>query len=154
VSSVSDAFALLLTIASASYIIGTQMNCPACKNTMIILEHEQIEIDYCPGCRGIWLDGGELELILDDADEAHHLLASFAKNSHPAGKPRRCPICRKKMAEVRIGSGEPPLVIDQCMRHHGLWFDKDELQQAIAMAGSDKVKKVQKLFEGIFGKSL
>jgi len=130
------------------------MNCPACKNVMIILEHEQIEVDYCPGCCGVWLDAGELELILDAPDESRRLLASFAQNPHPAGKPRKCPICRKKMTEVRIGTGEPPLLMDKCKQHHGLWFDKNELQQAITMAGSDKVQKIQKLFEGIFGKKL
>lgn len=128
------------------------MNCPACNNTMIILEHEQIEIDYCPACGGVWLDGGELELILDAPDEAHRLLASFAPNPAPASTPRKCPICRKKMAEVRIGTAEPPLLIDECKQHHGLWFDKDELQQAVTMAASDKVQKIQTWLTGIFGK--
>jgi Zn-finger nucleic acid-binding protein len=153
-SSFSDAFAPLLTRASASYIIGTQMKCPACNNTMIILEHEQIEIDYCPECCGVWLDGGELELMLDSPDEARRLPALFAENPHPAGVPRKCPICRKKMTEVRVGTVEPPLLIDKCKRHHGLWFDKNELQQAIIMAGSEKVQKIQTLFAGIFGKQV
>jgi uncharacterized protein len=128
------------------------MNCPACDNTMIILEHEQVELDYCPACGGVWLDGGELELLLDAPEESQRLLASFAKNANPTGTPRRCPICRKKMTEVRIGAGEPPLVIDECRQHHGLWFDKDELQQAITMVGSDKVQKIQTWLTGIFGK--
>jgi hypothetical protein len=118
---------------------------------MIILEHEQVEIDYCPGCGGVWLDAGELELLLDDADEAKRLLASIAQNPTPAGTPRRCPICRKKMVEVRIGTAEPPLLIDECTRHHGLWFDKNELEEVIKSAGSDKVQKIQTLFAGIFG---
>ena len=37
------------------------MNCPACKNSMVILELNQVEIDYCTACKGIWLDSGELE---------------------------------------------------------------------------------------------
>jgi Zn-finger nucleic acid-binding protein len=128
------------------------MNCPACNNTMIILEHEQIEIDYCPGCGGVWLDGGELELLLDDADEARRLLASFAQNPQSTATPKKCPICRKKMSEVRIGNGEPPLLIDKCNHHHGLWFDKNELEQAVAMAASEKVQKIQTWLTGIFGK--
>jgi hypothetical protein len=119
---------------------------------MIILEHEQIELDYCPGCGGVWLDAGELELLLDAPDEAHRLLALFAQNPHPADKSRKCPICRKKMTEVRIGVSEPPLLIEKCKQHHGLWFDKNELQQAITMASSDKVQKIQTWLTGIFGK--
>ena len=106
------------------------MNCPACKNVMVILEHEQVEIDYCPACRGIWLDSGELELLLDEPSQAKQLLASFAKNPQSVLRSRKCPICRKKMVEVRVGTSEPPLLIDECARHHGLWFDKDELEQA------------------------
>jgi Zn-finger nucleic acid-binding protein len=127
------------------------MNCPACKNAMIILEHEQVEIDYCTSCQGIWLDAGELELLLDEPAQAKHLLASLAKNPHPVGKPRKCPICRKKMAEVRAGTGEPPLLIDKCTKHHGLWFDKGELEKVIAAASSDKVQKIQKWLADLFG---
>jgi Zn-finger nucleic acid-binding protein len=128
------------------------LNCPACKNVMIILEHEQVEIDYCSSCHGIWLDSGELELLLDEPAQAKSFLASFAKNPNPADKPRKCPICLKKMVEVRVGTVEPPLLIDECTRHHGLWFDKDELGQVIAAAGSDKVQKIQKWLTGMFGK--
>ena len=128
------------------------MNCPACKNVLIILEHEQVEIDYCTACQGIWLDSGELELLLDGPSPAKSLLASFGKNPTPADKPRKCPICTKKMVEVRVGSVEPPLLIEECTSHHGLWFDRDELEQVIAAAGSDKVQKIQKWLAGMFGK--
>jgi Zn-finger nucleic acid-binding protein len=39
------------------------MNCPNCKITMLICQHEEVEIDYCPQCRGVWLDHGELDKI-------------------------------------------------------------------------------------------
>ncbi len=42
------------------------MKCPACKETSLVLsERKGIEIDYCPDCRGIWLDRGELDKILE-----------------------------------------------------------------------------------------
>lgn len=41
------------------------MNCPACKGTALVMSERQgIEIDYCPQCRGIWLDRGELDKII------------------------------------------------------------------------------------------
>ena len=46
------------------------MDCPVCKNAMITLELEQVEVDHCLECRGIWLDAGELELLLGDAERA------------------------------------------------------------------------------------
>ena len=42
------------------------MKCPVCKNvTLLMSEKSGIEIDYCPECRGIWLDRGELEKIME-----------------------------------------------------------------------------------------
>ena len=42
--------------------------CPVDRVTqLIIVERNGIEIDYCPACRGVWLDRGELEKILDGA---------------------------------------------------------------------------------------
>ena len=39
--------------------------CPACMVELRITERQDIEIDYCPQCRGIWLDRGELDKIID-----------------------------------------------------------------------------------------
>lgn len=42
------------------------MDCPVCKNVKLLMADKQgVEIDYCPNCRGIWLDRGELEKIID-----------------------------------------------------------------------------------------
>jgi Zn-finger nucleic acid-binding protein len=42
------------------------MNCPLCKNIQLVMSERQgIEIDYCPNCRGVWLDRGELDKIVE-----------------------------------------------------------------------------------------
>ncbi len=41
------------------------MKCPSCNETLLMMERSQIEIDYCPSCRGVWLDKGELDKMLD-----------------------------------------------------------------------------------------
>ena len=41
------------------------MRCPICNVILLMSDRQGIEIDYCPKCRGIWLDRGELEKILD-----------------------------------------------------------------------------------------
>lgn len=42
------------------------MNCPVCKTTdLTMTERQGVEIDYCPQCRGIWLDRGELDKLLE-----------------------------------------------------------------------------------------
>jgi len=42
------------------------MDCPVCKNVSLVMSERQgIEIDYCPNCRGVWLDRGELDKIIE-----------------------------------------------------------------------------------------
>ena len=41
------------------------MNCPTCKIALVMSDRQGIEIDYCPECRGIWLDRGELDKIIE-----------------------------------------------------------------------------------------
>ncbi len=43
------------------------MNCPIDGTTLQITERSGIEIDYCPKCRGVWLDRGELDKIIERA---------------------------------------------------------------------------------------
>jgi Zn-finger nucleic acid-binding protein len=44
------------------------MKCPVDGTTLMMSERQGIEIDYCPDCRGVWLDRGELDRLLDRAD--------------------------------------------------------------------------------------
>ncbi|WP_187262249.1 TFIIB-type zinc ribbon-containing protein [Pontibacter beigongshangensis] len=41
------------------------MKCPSCHETLLMSDKKGIEIDYCPNCRGVWLDRGELEKIIE-----------------------------------------------------------------------------------------
>jgi Zn-finger nucleic acid-binding protein len=42
------------------------MDCPVCKTERLaMMERQGIEIDYCPKCRGVWLDRGELDKIVE-----------------------------------------------------------------------------------------
>ena len=127
------------------------MDCPVCENAMITLELEEVEIDYCTDCGGIWLDAGELDMLLGKPDKGAQLLASFKIDSKSAEKPRRCPICNKKMKKIIVGASAPVLLIDKCPRGHGLWFDKGELHDIFDRAQLDKDNKIQKLLVNMFG---
>lgn len=41
------------------------MQCPNCNETLVMSDRQGIEIDYCPKCRGVWLDRGELDKIIE-----------------------------------------------------------------------------------------
>ena len=62
------------------------MMCPHCRVNLVMSERQRVEIDYCPKCRGVWLDRGELDTIIERAmAEAKAALpsqaASFLPNS-------------------------------------------------------------------------
>lgn len=41
------------------------MQCPVCAVPLTMSERQNVEIDYCPQCRGVWLDRGELDKIIE-----------------------------------------------------------------------------------------
>ena len=41
------------------------MKCPNCNETLVMADRQGVEIDYCPQCRGVWLDRGELDKIIE-----------------------------------------------------------------------------------------
>jgi Zn-finger nucleic acid-binding protein len=45
------------------------MNCPVCNVALLLSERQGVEIDYCPKCRGIWLDRGELDKIIERSEQ-------------------------------------------------------------------------------------
>ena len=116
------------------------MKCPACSNLMIVVEHENIELDYCTDCSGVWFDAGELELLLESMELEGSSLSLDSILTSPEAKSsekkRKCPICRQKMKKATVGH-EPEVLIDACQRGDGLWFDKGEVGQLITQL-SDK----------------
>jgi uncharacterized protein len=55
------------------------MQCPVNGTTLAMTERQSVEIDYCPECRGIWLDRGELDRIIEHANPG------LAPNDHRGG---------------------------------------------------------------------
>ncbi len=46
------------------------MKCPVCNDTdLLMTERQGVEIDYCPSCRGVWLDRGELDKMIERSGE-------------------------------------------------------------------------------------
>lgn len=63
------------------------MQCPVCKTAQLTMaERSGIEIDYCPQCRGVWLDRGELDKIIERASPA-----SAAQSYMPPPAPASAP---------------------------------------------------------------
>jgi Zn-finger nucleic acid-binding protein len=127
------------------------LNCPVCRQPMIVLELDQVEIDYCTTCGGIWLDAGELELLLGDSVEKDGFLASFEADAAGGEKHRRCPICSKKMEKVVCGA-EKRVRIDRCRRNDGIWLDEGELEEIVTLSSLGRHNRVLDLLKDMFAK--
>ncbi|HTG55329.1 MAG TPA: zf-TFIIB domain-containing protein [Niabella sp.] len=46
------------------------MKCPNCNINLVMADRSGVEIDYCPECRGVWLDRGELDKIIDRSSQS------------------------------------------------------------------------------------
>ena len=72
------------------------MKCPACDVTLAMSDRQGIEIDYCPQCRGVWLDRGELDKIIERAG------AELA----PQQPPRPLPAKQRPQGHSQQGYGD------------------------------------------------
>lgn len=57
------------------------MQCPVCKVDLLLSDKQGIEIDYCPKCRGIWLDRGELDKIIEKSADAERSYGMNERNN-------------------------------------------------------------------------
>ena len=74
------------------------MKCPLDGSDLVMTDRQGIEIDYCPKCRGVWLDRGELDKIIERTGPAQ---APQAAPHYPPAEPARYP-------DPRYGSGRYP----------------------------------------------
>ncbi len=59
------------------------MRCPVDNETLIMADRNGVEIDYCPKCRGVWLDRGELDKIIERAASAASPQSERPKSERP-----------------------------------------------------------------------
>lgn len=59
--------------------------CPSCRVSLVMSERQGIEIDYCPQCRGIWLDRGELDKIIERSGREAAAAAPAPQAQQPSG---------------------------------------------------------------------
>ncbi len=120
------------------------MDCPVCKSAMIILEFKEVELDYCLSCHGIWLDQGELEVLLDMKEQI-----DFSHMTDLEKSRRKCPRCHKKMVKTRYPNSE--VEVDLCPRDSGVWLDKGEIE-AIARSSTSQssFQKIAEFFKDFY----
>ncbi|MEP9377580.1 zf-TFIIB domain-containing protein [Aquabacter sp. CN5-332] len=67
------------------------MPCPVCKLPLVMSERQGVEIDYCPQCRGVWLDRGELDKIIERSGREAASQPQAQPQPAPAYQPQPAP---------------------------------------------------------------
>jgi Zn-finger nucleic acid-binding protein len=105
------------------------VQCPRCSRKLTEIEERGVQIDFCAGCKGTWLDKDEVAAFGSDDVKSALLEESLFASSliAPVKSPMSCPVCSGKMTEGGLFSGD--YRIDRCDRCGGIWFDKRELSR-------------------------
>ncbi|MBW1743200.1 MAG: zf-TFIIB domain-containing protein, partial [Deltaproteobacteria bacterium] len=82
------------------------MKCPICeaKNMTPLLTDQGVEVDYCPECKGIWLDRGEIFYFVKRPARVQKELENAIKLGKPSEQ--TCPRTGKSMQEIKLLQGE------------------------------------------------
>ena len=116
------------------------MDCPKCVGKLQKKLIEEVEVDSCFACEGIWFDAGELERVIKaDAVDFRFIdvgreefdgkeVAEFKEELDK--KEALCPRCTDGTILVRKEyKGRHPVNIDVCPKGHGIWLDGGEIQE-------------------------
>src|SRR5262245_60961169 len=117
--------------------------CPKCKDYLEVALAEDIEVDHCPTCKGLWVDLVEEKELLHITPEVFTIdeLRRLRKLYKPLGRIDSagyvaCPVCQQLMQRRNWGS-HSGVVVDKCL-DHGTWYDINELEKIreyIALGG-------------------
>lgn len=113
------------------------MDCIKCKKPMKKAKLEGILVDKCDICRGVWLDGGELEMLQNSIAKNSQDLKKEAMNEIMDEKMRLittsglCPKCQEQQIEKYKKSG---IELERCPACKGVFFDYGELDKVLSQA--------------------
>jgi Zn-finger nucleic acid-binding protein len=102
------------------------MNCVKCEGKLHQVEVDEVIVDQCDVCSGIWFDSGELSRVL--GMKSAEMLAGLAEPSRADDAKRaKCPRCRGEGKLVQVASMTRDIHIDTCSVCGGQWLDGGEL---------------------------
>ena len=120
---------------------------------MIVLEMNQVEVDHCTRCGGVWLDAEEMDLLLDGSAGREEIRRRLTADGSSAEKKRRCPICSRKMEKALVSreGSDTRLRVDRCKRGHGTWLDGGELDALVKLSRFPEAHRIHGFLKSMFG---
>jgi uncharacterized protein len=102
------------------------MQCPKCHAAMQKVEYQQVEVDRCSACQGLWFDLLEHEELaaLDGAEAIDSGAVEVGRRSDQIDR-IQCPACHVPMIRMVV-SGQPHIRYESCTVCYGVYFDAGE----------------------------
>lgn len=123
------------------------MYCPKCRTLPLkqaaVKEGGGVQIEYCPQCKGFWLNEGEFEKVSEAAIKDLSLPPDAKKVS------RICPVCQELMFEFHYP--QTYVTVDMCRSCDGLWIDAGELKEIEAIRTALKSKAEFREYDDVRG---
>jgi len=111
--------------------------CPVDGFTLAVETYEDVEIDRCPHCKGVWLDAGELDAVQVNQENdfrgvprstADSMTAAIGMAKAKSEAIYNCVTCESELVKREyIPSSQ--IMIDNCAKGHGMWLDAGELSR-------------------------
>lgn len=95
------------------------MRCPVDNETLVMADRGGVEIDYCPKCRGVWLDRGELDKIIERASGDAAPPQAAASAPRPSPQPQATPVYQQEPQRA-------PQYREEDRRRHRDYDDDDD----------------------------
>ena len=123
----------------------SKRKCIKCQQEFLQTMVEEVELDLCPGCGGLWLDRGEIQqLALKPTDAITDLRLLIYQGPDPQLDPSTdaletpCPACGGKFTQVSLGA----ISAECCNECEGLFLDRGELDRAMAEVQSSEADTI------------
>jgi Zn-finger nucleic acid-binding protein len=119
------------------------MNCPRCTAALREAKVDEVVLDRCAGCGGIWLDFAQLDRVLSRESRALKEILPQGPHHHPEGEgPLSCPRCQGTL--IRMRTSPDPVTYYACLTCYGRWLDGNELERIV---GRPLTAKFERLFQ-------
>jgi Zn-finger nucleic acid-binding protein len=113
------------------------MRCPRCQKDVLTKKmYENVEVDQCTECQGVWLDHGEIKTIVDTVQATfsnqlvQEVLQSASSSIPDAEKTsiEQCPKCNQNTTPLNFNYSSG-VIVDVCPAGHGIWLDQGEIEK-------------------------
>lgn len=121
------------------------INCPKCSAEMTLVSYDQIKVDRCTACGGLWFQPEELRALRDDIWMADYILDSGDKKAGKkanALKEINCPNCGVLM-DQESDPEQPHITYESCPDGHGTYLDAGEFTDIVHKTFWDKFKRAR-----------